>query len=962
MAALLCVFQNYAQDPVYRIISKSNGLPSNSVYNLLQDRQGFIWMGHDKGISRYDGKVFKQYASNTQQGRSLSNLSEAANTIWCQDFSGNFFFVKNDSVVKENQLQSPGYYSTAAIINDSLLVVVGNKDIQALNVLTRQLKKYKLTTQSGAGVCYEKNAIRILSGENQWLFDGKKLTRFGSFRQSSANVFFMRKFGGEYYGISKNTYPVISVFNKDHFEALPLLKPGLFVQDVTVIDDLLWISTSSGAWCFGLDLKPGFGGHCFFEGKSITKILKDREGNYWFGTLDNGVLFVPDINNRLHTYNGEKFTALRVAANGLNLYAGTSNNRILNFDLFNRRFTPVYKGEANHEVLSIEEDPALSQLVFSSDKVFITSKEKKLAGFSMAGKSFASINADLYAMAHSGGISLISKHPGKQPDPPAWLKRHGKGWENNHYLLPETVSRGRSVAFNTSNNTLYAATAIGLFYFSPQGSGLIKSAGKDIYSSHLVADGNVVYAATFTDGLFKITNGIQATPVRSNGEPLLKTIYKIFKSEDWLWLVGDGLLQRYDTDKNEVLELTEADGLPRAEIKDVAATNSTLYVATTDGIAELDEYALKGNKVPPGLVINKMLVNGMAVNWKQLLALGKKENNIEIHFSLLAFKESDSLLVEYKINNKEWQQLAPGSRVINLSSLSSGEYTIEMRGFNEDGVQTPLPEKISFSIAAPFYKRWWFLISLLWLGMMVVYLYFRWRLNNEKKRNELLSQKAILEQELQQSLLSSIKSQMNPHFLFNALNTIQSYIYTNDKENASQYLGKFSELTRMILEMSNKDIVPLSEEIKALSLYLELEQLRFDDKLNYKLIVDENISTETTYIHSMLIQPYVENAIKHGLLHQKGEWRLLLEFKKIENSVRVVIDDNGIGRKRSEELNKLRMKKHESFATNANQKRLEILNKGLKNSIALQIIDKEDEQGLPAGTTVIVTIPVSPGR
>jgi LytS/YehU family sensor histidine kinase len=157
-------------------------------------------------------------------------------------------------------------------------------------------------------------------------------------------------------------------------------------------------------------------------------------------------------------------------------------------------------------------------------------------------------------------------------------------------------------------------------------------------------------------------------------------------------------------------------------------------------------------------------------------------------------------------------------------------------------------------------------------------------------------------------MLASIKSQMNPHFLFNALNTIQAYIYTNDKENASVYLGKFSELTRRILEMSNKDCVPLSEEIKSLSLYLELEKIRFEDLLHYTFEVDPALQPDFVYIPSMLIQPYVENAIKHGLLHKKDDRQLWIKFIKERDCLMVIIDDNGIGRKRSAQLKRLKEK------------------------------------------------------
>ena len=333
-------------------------------------------------------------------------------------------------------------------------------------------------------------------------------------------------------------------------------------------------------------------------------------------------------------------------------------------------------------------------------------------------------------------------------------------------------------------------------------------------------------------------------------------------------------------------------------------------------------------------------------------------NNVEINFSLLSFKSSSNTeLIQYKINNGDWQNLEKASRQLNLPSLAAGSYNIQVRAFNEDGIQTEKDLEFTFTIAVPFYKSWWFVVLMILAGMALVFLVSMIRLRNIRQKNELVSQKIKLEQALQQSMLASIKSQMNPHFLFNALNTIQSYIYTSDKENASRYLGKFSELTRMILDMSNKEIVAVAEEIKALQLYLELEQIRFEDKLMYSLTVDENISTETSYIPSMLIQPYIENAIKHGLLHKKTDRQLLVRFVKKDSGIMVTIDDNGVGRKRSGELNKAKAKHHESFASSANEKRLQILNKGMQQHIYLEIIDKEDAGGHASGTNVHMYIP-----
>jgi LytS/YehU family sensor histidine kinase len=199
---------------------------------------------------------------------------------------------------------------------------------------------------------------------------------------------------------------------------------------------------------------------------------------------------------------------------------------------------------------------------------------------------------------------------------------------------------------------------------------------------------------------------------------------------------------------------------------------------------------------------------------------------------------------------------------------------------------------------------------------------------------------------------------MNPHFFYNALNTIQSYILSNDKKEAIIYLNKFSSLTRTILELTEKNYLSINEEIKTITLYLDLEKARFFNDFNYTISIDKEIDTESIKIPTMLLQPFIENAIKHGLLHLKGEKTINIVFKKTNHSLEISIDDNGIGRKRSEELNLNNRKDHISFATNAIEKRLEILNLNKTNKITVAYIDKYkfDEA---IGTTVIINIPTT---
>jgi len=211
---------------------------------------------------------------------------------------------------------------------------------------------------------------------------------------------------------------------------------------------------------------------------------------------------------------------------------------------------------------------------------------------------------------------------------------------------------------------------------------------------------------------------------------------------------------------------------------------------------------------------------------------------------------------------------------------------------------------------------------------------------------------------LAESQLMALRAQMNPHFVFNCLNSIQECIVTQKYGEASNYLNKFSKLFRVVLNNSGRNLVTLEEEAEVLRLYLELELMRFEKSFSYTIHIDEELDREEILVPSMLIQPYVENALWHGLMHKEGERKLLVSFEKVSDDVfRCVIDDNGIGRKKSFELKEQqsKTKRHESKGLKISKDRLDVLQKQGYHSL-LEIIDKYDEQKNPAGTRVSIEL------
>ena len=216
----------------------------------------------------------------------------------------------------------------------------------------------------------------------------------------------------------------------------------------------------------------------------------------------------------------------------------------------------------------------------------------------------------------------------------------------------------------------------------------------------------------------------------------------------------------------------------------------------------------------------------------------------------------------------------------------------------------------------------------------------------------------MLAQKLLGSQLPALRSQMNPHFIFNALNSIQDYILSNQKEFAGDYLGKFADLMRIYLNHSKLETLSLADEVKALNLYLELEKLRFEDSLDFSLDVDANLDQDSIRLPSLIIQPFVENAIKHGLLHKSGERILRVAFSQRGNNLICLVEDNGVGRAKSEEINAQRRPDHESHASSAIQQRIALLNKSKDSAIQVSYNDLCNANGKALGTSVEIRIPL----
>ncbi|PQJ23013.1 histidine kinase [Tenacibaculum sp. SG-28] len=515
--------------------------------------------------------------------------------------------------------------------------------------------------------------------------------------------------------------------------------------------------------------------------------------------------------------------------------------------------------------------------------------------------------------------------------------------------------RSFAVHYSKKQNSFYIAYINGIkkfdAAFKPRD---IKFKEQSIYAQDIAETSNgIVWFSTTKDGLVGVKNDeIIYHYTDQNG--LLSNLTNVLKSDgDLLWVVTSKGIQVLDTVTGEFQNLTKKDGLVSYNISDIEILDNTLYFSTNTGVFVVDKRKIFKKGVVSDFSFTEILINGKKVPIQEKFEFLYGDNTIQFKFHTNGYLSSDHMQYQYQLleneDSKSWITLDQGDSQLTFNNLASGQYDLKVRGVEIDGKnETPIKRAI-IEVRLPFYKSLWFTILIFLLILMLVWYGFTKQIQDiENKQIRVLEQERIQKQ-LVFSKLESLQAQMNPHFIFNALNSIQNLVLKENKFSAYNYLTKFSLFIRENLNMSRKSFVDFQEELDLIYKYLELENLRFGDEFSYVINVQDEV--HNIKIPTMIIQPFIENAIKHGLLHKtKGDKRLVLDFYKLDVLV-CVITDNGIGMKASKELNKANILKPNSFSTTAIQDRLKLLKDFYTIDVGVSYKELEE------GTRVIIKIP-----
>ncbi len=947
------------QNPIsYNLLDKSD-LPDTVFYDIIEDDDNNMLLSAGKGLFKYDGNTYKKIINKQQYGVAVFGLKkDSKGKVWCNNIYGQIFYVEKDSlklffdanklvegqlspfVIRENSVRvytSQGIFDIAKSnknitkITDGLVVsATNNKKISYAFIVKEGIKNKK---QGGV--------FKITGNSIEKILEIKK---YNGFQSPSIYAFTDNVFVSFKNKESNLIYHINSKDNKSKLLRTPDEIKHLKIYNILEFNANYWFLTTSGVFIYSFQNNSLQFVEQIFENESIAKVEVDFNNNYWFITLDNGVLVSPNLNIKSIDLSVRKDKVISACSIENNQFVlGTNKGKLL-----------FYEGEELIKTLQLPGQKIIGNLFYDENK-------NQLLVSINASESFI-VNLKINKIIDVKSKFSVAKTISKIDNENLFYGNYKEGIVYNKPYKTDSLQIIRSSRVINSvfaNNHLFVSYIDGVFKYNTSNFSFeeLKYNNKRLLASDLVKTDNVVWLATQHNKLLKYENDSIMQVL--NLFPKVHHIKAIKADSDTLlWIATDNNLFKYHTKSNIIRAIGTQDGLDFTINKFIILKNHLVVILPNAFYILPKGNALFKNYLTSKVEIKKVIINNRDTVISSYYKLPYNHNNIRLDFNSSGYQSNKYVNYKYRVKEIDslWKNIPLKTQFISFNSLPSGTYTVELQAKNVNSKQAVFSTPITFLIEKPLWETFWFYALVLILIIGIIWLYFKWRLKQKELQRVVEIDKILMDKKITNLRLENLRSQMNPHFIFNALNSIQDYIISNKKELASSYLVKFSRLIRMYLVFSQQNEITLQEELNALKLYLELEKIRFEEELHYTIFIDEKLDTKHIKVPSLFIQPYVENALKHGLLHKIKDRNLKVEATIIkENTLQIIVEDNGIGRAQSEK-NK-RPNQHKPFATQANNERVHLYKNKLKRNIVIDIIDLYNNNK-PTGTKVVITMTI----
>lgn len=934
------------QRPMEIQFTTEDGLPSNSVYRAVQDKDGYMWFSTEKGLAKFDGYEFEVF--NTSKGLPHNDIFDMVldgDKIWLATFDS-ISYMKNDTVfgvvkperfnnvsVYNHYFQPSGFHiidlkQTDAIItiqNDSLKVIKELDEYESIvTVIDEENYTLRLVSLSEKKCYYTKvrNNIEI----DTFIFEYEPRYPSTSIQLENKKVMFKKD--------------NIITWDSDKFETYSFKKILGMIPNIisfTVFDNKIFFYAEEKNFVLDDNLNLTYG-YDFLIDRIFTSITKDNNGNIW-ATSKSGISFFknPDITSQLYKneFFDDKFVSINADKNG-NIFVTTQQGRIL-LHQTDENLELKYKLDVNHATKLVL-DPDASHC-------FVLDRQTGVQKYMLSKSKAKKVN--------------YANYKAPRPDKELAIKENGdiaiaQAW--GVYLIKNGIAKKvfnkRSYAVEFQEDTLWIGTTKGLFTYVDGNSEAFPLNGENFYVKSIYKDKrNNIWIIPEKEGLWKINNGV-VEKIQNLNDLYINNMEVDAQNNIWL-STTTGLYQCiYEENIGAYARQKHgfSKGIKSKNIIDAKVIGNSVY-AISDQFLHVFDKSIRSPEKASNFLIESIQVNDELRQLDDLSTLKHNENSFKINYNCITSGEFGKINYKWNLDPSSEKWETTQSTSIQFNSISPGDYTLKIKPYDFAGNQLSKEKSIKISVKRPWYQtKAFYFLCLCALGIGFFF-YDKWR----KKENQLkLMEENKIAEQLHDLRLKAIRAQMNPHFIFNALNSIQKFIYLKSPEQANQYIVKFSKLMRLILDSTNKKFTSLNDEIKMLNLYISLEQLRFDNIFKHEVKLDDEIDPELTYIPSNILQPFIENAINHGLAPKQEGGILNIRFKIQGDGMLCEIEDNGIGRK---DAKKLKKNNHISRALKIIEERIELIRNQEKYNIDLTFTDLEDAKGSSLGTRVTLKLP-----
>jgi len=1009
----------------FQHLSDINGLSNNRVWAITQDKHGLIWIGSGDGLNRYDGykvDVFRNEPGNRNSipGNLIRCLfTDSQGTVWIGTSNGLAYY--NDrSNSFQTFLQSKDQDSIAgnnvsAIKEDryGTMWIGTNTGLCSFDKKTRRFQKFLHNDQANSISHNYIRDIEFAPDGSMWMSTGKGLNRF-DFTTKTFRSFFhnpqdtttlsgntLTKMAIDKNGnlwLSVNETNFLECFNTKTFEVIHYRTfteeishtPSNSPRDIFVDNrGRLWVGTDEEGLYLFLPDKNIF--HHYkadlldpnkLQTNTVVGLYQDKSNMIWLATYAGVERFNPE-QTKFMLFRPKPPTTLvnnsvqAFAEDSLHhLWIGTFNG-IFIMDRKTGDYSIIRREGKNPHALSSN---VIQSLCYDSRgnmwvgtrsglnlfdplhknfRTYFTTKDTA-RGISFINSLVTDKNGDLL-IGGAGGLSMFDykndsvQNSFKESILELFVDNRGIIWIGGGGLSFGLIRYDKSLEKRE------------MFFNIPGDKSSLPS--NSVYSIKQDLNG-VIWLGTeaglcsFDETQKKFTNYSE-----KNGLPNVHVAQLLIDDKNRIWMSTNRGISMFNESRTKFTNYDPSDGLQGWEFSGRNAFKTYdgyFCYGGKSGFNMFHPDSLRKNDFIPTVVLNNITIFDQPLKIDssfadlKTLTLSYKQNFFTFEFAALNYDHPEKNRYAYQLLNFDKKEVQNGtSRVFSYTNVPPGSYTLKVRASNNDEVWNNEGFELKLIIVPPFWATWWFKTIVVMALLAAVLVFFKLRENRIKK--EQLRQTEI-NKRIAEIRMTALRGQMNPHFIFNSLNSIQHFITTREKEEALNYLSKFSKLIRKILENSRENTVSLSNEVQLLELYIQLEQLRFGNKFDYHISIDKEIDMENTEIPPLIIQPYIENAILHGLIGKNGKGDLRFSLERNNGSLICKIEDNGIGRAKAKEIEEGKETRHKSLGIKLTEERISGLFALLDYNMEVVIEDlyetEQASEGKPAGTRVTISIPV----